>query len=58
MNQTLGLMTTLQDTGIQGFPYVACGKATIGHIFPKSFFTQVSEGKAVNLISFNPIHSF
>lgn len=51
-------MTTLQDTDIQGFPYVACGKAAIGHIFPKSFFTQVSEGKAVNLISFNPIHSF
>lgn len=41
------------DTGNQGFPYVACGNAMIGHNFPKSSFTQVTEERAVDLISFN-----
>lgn len=41
------------DTDTQGFPYVAYGNAMIGHNFPKSSFTQVTEEQAVDLISFN-----
>lgn len=49
----LGYRTTgnFADTGAQDFPYVICGIAMIGHDFPKSSFTQVTEEKAVNLIS-------
>lgn len=46
------------DTDTQGFPYVTCGNAMRGHNFPKSIFTRVNEGKAVDLISFNLIHPF